>query len=397
MYMQKIILQKFSVPFEYPVLFTRDVFALENTGLKDLLNEGVNRHPNPSLLIYIDRGVSLSRPGLSENIIRYFDRHLHRLHLVLSPMVVPGGEEIKSDRSHVARMMQMMSDARLDRHSYVMAIGGGALLDVVGYSASLVHRGVRMIRLPTTVLAQNDAGVGVKTAINDPAGKNYYGTFAPPHAVVNDLDFLNSLPDEDWRGGIAEAFKVAMIKDGEFFRWLCQAAASLGARDSRAMEHLVIRCAELHLDHIRSAGDPFEMGEARPLDYGHWSAHQLELVSQYRIKHGQAVAIGIMLDAVYAELSGWINRDTTDRLLQGMQRSGIQPWHPLLEASDSAGRPVVLAGIDRFREHLGGRLSITMPLEAGRSHEVSSVDETRIIQAIQELKTRCSRSCDISS
>jgi len=386
--MQKIINQKFSVTYEYPVVFTRNVFSMENTTLRDLLKAHIECHPKPSLLIYIDEGVLVNHPELSEGIVRYLHHQLPRLHMVVSPVVIPGGEIIKSDRAQLKQMRQLMADVRLDRHSYVMAIGGGAMLDAVGFTASLIHRGVRMIRLPTTVLAQNDAGVGVKTAINDPSGKNFLGTFAPPFAVINDLDFLNSLPDEDWRGGIAEAFKVALIKDRDFFAWLCDSAGLLAERSESAMEHLVFRCAELHLEHIRSGGDPFEMGEARPLDFGHWSAHQLEASSNYQVKHGHAVAVGILLDAVYAELSGWLSRCESDALLHGLQRAGLPLWHDHLEAKDDSGKLVILGGLERFREHLGGRLCITMPVGVGTSREVSTMDESRIVRAISELKER---------
>lgn len=386
--MQKIIHEKFSVLYEYPVVFTRDVFSLTNTALRDLLAPHIEHHPKPALLVFIDEGVSSVRSGLTEHCVRYLHQHLPRLHVIMSPMVIPGGEGIKSDRTQLMNMLQVMTDARLDRHSYVMAIGGGALLDAVGFAASLIHRGVRMIRLPTTVLAQNDAGVGVKTAVNDPSGKNFYGTFAPPFAVINDLDFLNSLSNEDWQCGIAEAYKVALIKDRDFFAWLCDASGRLAARDQAAMEHLVIRCAELHLEHIRIHGDPFEMGEARPLDFGHWSAHQLEASSNYQVKHGHAVAIGVMLDAIYAELSGWLTKNETDTLLHGLQQAGLPLWHDLLDEKDHSGKHVILDGIERFREHLGGRLCVTMPAGVGSSREISTMDTRRIMDAISELKER---------
>jgi len=388
--MQKIIHEKLSVSYEYPVVFARDVFSLENIILRDVLAPHTEHHPKPLLLIFIDECVSTAHPGLTEQTVRYLQHHLPRLCVIMSPVVIPGGEAIKSDRAQFMHMLQMMTDARLDRHSYVMAIGGGAVLDAVGFAASLIHRGVRMIRLPTTVLAQNDAGVGVKTAINDPSGKNVFGTFAPPFAVINDLDFLNSLSDEDWRCGIAEAFKVALIKDRDFFAWLCGASGSLAARDQSAMEQLVVRCAELHLAHIRTSGDPFEMGEARPLDFGHWSAHQLEASSHFQVKHGHAVAVGIMLDAIYAELSGWLAKNETDALLHGLQLSGLPLWHDYLEEKDGFGKYKILDGIERFREHLGGRLCITMPVGVGSSREISTMDTQRVLDAISELKERSS-------
>lgn len=372
--------------FSYPVVFTRDAFAEGNPALRDLLGPEVERHPRPVLQVFIDGAVAAAFPDLPPRIDRYLARHLPRLHAAGRPVVVRGGEAVKSDRAGVDELVALMAEARLDRHSYVLVIGGGAVLDAVGFAASIVHRGVRVIRMPTTVLAQNDAGVGVKTAINHPAGKNFLGTFAPPWAVVNDGAFLASLPDAEWRAGIAEAFKVALIKDAAFFDWLCEAAPQLALRDGAAMETLVERCADLHLLHIRTSGDPFEMGRARPLDYGHWSAHQLEAMTEYRVGHGQAVAIGITLDALYAARAGLLPRTAAERLLYALSACGFILWDDALDERDASGRHAVLDGLDRFREHLGGALCITLPTGVGVSREFSALQVDLVEQALAELK-----------
>jgi 3-dehydroquinate synthase len=266
-----------------------------------------------------------------------------------------------------------------------VAVGGGAVLDALGFAASLLHRGLRLVRVPTTVLAQNDAGVGVKNGMNLHGGKNTIGTFHPPSAVFNDADFLPTLPDRDWRGGIAEAFKVAMIKDAPFFDFLCDRAADLRRRDMASMQELIRRCAELHLEHIATEGDPFETGTARPLDFGHWSAHKLESMSNYRIGHGQAVAIGLALDAAYAARRGWISGHVCRRLHQGLARSGLPLWDELLALRQGDGRLAVLGGLDDFREHLGGELTLTYPRGLGRRHEVHEVNEPTMEEAVHDL------------
>lgn len=386
--MRKVIQQTFAVNFEYPVVFTRGVFSPDNMVLKDILVAGLQRNPRPKLIVYVDEKVAEHRPGLTGQILEYIGGNLPQVLMVIAPVIVPGGEGVKSDHDGIERFMQQMADARLDRHSFVMAIGGGAVLDAVGFAASLVHRGVRMVRLPTTVLAQNDAGVGVKTAINDPAGKNFYGTFSPPFAVVNDLDFLDTLADDDWRDGIAEAFKVALIKDAGFFSWLAVSAARLARRDPEAMERLVVRCAELHLQHIRTSGDPFEMGEARPLDYGHWSAHYLEAASGYQLAHGRAVAIGIMLDAAYSMFEGWLDEKSVDTLYRGLTTAGFRLWHDMLERRDAHDGLDLLSGLERFREHLGGQLCITVPVEPGAIRDVATIDAAKVILAVDYLRRR---------
>jgi 3-dehydroquinate synthase len=277
----------------------------------------------------------------------------------------------------------------MDRHSYVIIIGGGAVMDAVGLAAALVHRGLRQVRVPTTVLGQNDAGVGVKNGVNFLGGKNAIGTFAPPFAVLNDFDFLLSLPDRDWLCGVAEAFKVSIIKDVDFFCWLYERAEAFPRRDFEPMQHLVFRCAEMHLHHIRTNGDPFEYGRARPLDFGHWSAHKLELMSGFRISHGEAVASGVLLDSIYAEKKGWISASDLMRIRDGLLLSGFHIWFDEFDARDEAGQRIVFGGLRDFQEHLGGELTVTFPLGIGARHEVHEIDLAMMEASIQELRRIC--------
>ena len=145
-------------------------------------------------------------------------------------------------------------------------IGGGAALDLVGFAASTAHRGVRLVRFPTTTLSQGDGGVGVKNGINYFGKKNWIGTFSVPDAVVNDFSFLRGLPKSQKRAGFVEAVKVALIRDRSFFEQIEERADELSQFDEEAMRHVIRKSAALHLDHIASSGDPFERGSARPLD-----------------------------------------------------------------------------------------------------------------------------------
>lgn len=366
--------------YEYPVVFTHRLFAFENDALPNALKSAGSDAPF-RVLIFVESAVAQAHPDVANNISSFFRTRLADIHLA-GLHCLAGGETSKSSPA-ADGFIARIAAAGIDRHSVVIAIGGGALLDAVGYAASLVHRGVRMIRVPTTVLSQCDGGVGVKTAINTPDGKNFLGTFAPPFAVINDFEFLRTLPDSEWRAGIAEAFKVAIVKDAEFFMWLCAHAAALGARDEAAMEQLVYRCAELHVRHIRESGDPFEMGAARPLDYGHWSAHQIERMTGYATGHGAAVATGIALDALYAVKSGLMAGDVAQQLICGLEAVGFDVWNDALQSTGE-----LLTGLDRFREHLGGRLCITLPCGAGKSVNVEHIDRTRMQSCIQDLLAR---------
>ncbi|TAN35982.1 MAG: 3-dehydroquinate synthase [Verrucomicrobia bacterium] len=381
----KIINQKIAVGFEFPVIFTRDALNPKNLSLGwalDRLKEPESRRA----MVFVDAGLAQARPGLSDRITKYFIHYRHRLALVAPPQLVPGGEAAKNSFTHALRIVRGLLERRLDRHAAVVVIGGGAVQDLVGFAASLVHRGLRVVRVPTTVLAQCDSGVGVKTAVNFGTAKNLVGTFAPPFAVVNDFDLLGALRDDDWRGGVAEAFKVALIKDAKFFRWLCRQASTLRRRDPQAMARMIQRCAQLHLDHIRRSGDPFEMGRARPLDFGHWSAHRLEVLSKYRIGHGQAVAAGIALDAAYAVRLGWIAAEDFSALVKGLQQAGLAVWYPPLARRTRVGQRAIFQGLEEFREHLGGELTLTMPRGVGCCAELHAVDFKLMEECLLELK-----------
>ena len=153
-----------------------------------------------------------------------------------------------------------------------------------------------------------------------------------------------------------------------------------------AMEELVRRCALLHLQHIATSGDPFELGAARPLDFGHWSAHKLEGMTGYAVAHGEAVAIGLALDAGYARRMGWLTDDEADALLRGLSESGYTLWHPALNRRLGDGRLEILGGLDDFREHLGGELCVTMPRGIGAKFEVHEMDPALVEASLRDLE-----------
>jgi 3-dehydroquinate synthase len=271
-------------------------------------------------------------------------------------------------------------------------MGGGALLDVAGLASATAHRGVRHIRVPTTVLGQNDSGVGVKNGINAFGKKNFIGTFAPPFAVINDFDLLATLPDRDKRAGYAEAVKVALIRDRGFFESLERDADLLAAFDADAMQRMIYRSAELHVEHIASGGDPFESGSARPLDFGHWAAHKLEQLSDYQIRHGEAVAIGLALDVIYSRNIGLLDAASTARVLELLRKLGFDLFANELTRLDAEHQPMILKGLEEFREHLGGQLTLTMLRDIGTGVEVHEIIPAKMLDALNELPHYQSRS-----
>jgi len=381
--------QRFSVSYAFPVVFTEGLFDADNPALRDAVCrlEPGKRH---RIIVFIDDGLVAAQPALLTSIADYMRRHAAALDLVCDPVAVPGGEKIKSDLHFVESVQQTLFDWHIDRHSYVVAIGGGAVLDAIGLVAATTHRGVRHIRIPTTVLAQNDSGVGVKNGVNLHGVKNFIGTFAPPFAVLNDLNFIVALPDRDKIAGMAEAVKVALIRDAEFFAWIERNADDLATFDRAAMATMIRRCAELHMRQISQGGDPFESGSARPLDYGHWSAHKLESVTRNHVRHGEAVAIGMALDARYAVLMGLLAEGEELRICALLEYLGFDLWHPALLKNGTSGELVILEGLREFREHLGGALTITLLAGLGVGVEVHEIDHARMGQALAWLRDRAS-------
>lgn len=384
----RIIQQSFQVQFNYGVFFTERLFRPDNLMLLNVLQQDGKTEPS-KLLFVIDSGVAAAHPSLVNDIRAYAAQHAEMIALPAAPLIVPGGEEAKNEPQLVQDLLEAVNDFGICRHSYLVAIGGGALLDMAGFAATIAHRGIRLIRIPTTVLAQNDSGVGVKNSVNAFHKKNFLGTFAPPVAVINDSDFLLTLEDRDWRAGISEAIKVALIKDASFYSFIKQNVTKLAARDMAAMQDLIFRCAEMHMEHI-SGKDPFEKGSSRPLDFGHWAAHKLEQLTEYRLRHGEAVAIGIALDVVYSMLAGMLSQRDCEDVLELLSDLGFDLYVP--ELSQKADAPdqalQILKGLSEFREHLGGQLTIMLLNKIGRGVEVHHMDEALLTQAVKHLQER---------
>jgi 3-dehydroquinate synthase len=374
---------RFQVPFEFTVFFTEDVFSPANSLVRDLLAQ----RRREKLLVVIEERIVAAMPDLTAKIEEYF-RDSESIKLVPASAILPGGEVLKANYAAVKRLHGLIEQHGLSRHSYVAAIGGGALLDVAGFAAATAHRGIRHVRFPTTSLSQADAGVGVKNAINAFGKKNFIGTFAPPFAVINDSAFLRVLPAARKSAGYIEAVKVALIRDAGFFTAIETDADALSRFEPAAMRRLIRRSAELHIQHISTSGDPFEFGSARPLDFGHWSAHKLEQLSRFEISHAEAVAIGIALDVIYSRDAGHLSFVETERILALVRKLGFRVFAPELLQTKGNGERALLGGLDEFREHLGGELSVTLLRRIGEGFEVHEISAAGVLRAIDELQRR---------
>jgi 3-dehydroquinate synthase len=380
----------FVVPFHFPVYFTRDAFSTDNCIFLDAIRrlEPDRRH---RVMVVVDSHVAAAHVSLVGDIKRYIATFAQHLQLAAPPAIVAGGEAAKKDVTHPFRLLQLINDVGLDRQSCVAVVGGGAVLDMVSFAAAIAHRGIRVVRFPTTVLSQCDSGIAVKNGINLFGKKNFIGTFAPPFAVVNDTRFLESLDRRDRIGGVVEAIKVALLKDPAFYEYLEAQVERIAAGDIDVLETLVQRSAELHLAHICGNGDPFELGSARPLDFGHWAAHKLESMSEHRLRHGEAVAIGMALDLIYSVKKKYLEEGLDRRILRLLEGVGFTLWDEALVEREPSGALTLLQGLQEFREHLGGELHITLVRGIGRSFEVTEMDEALIMKAIDELAVRAAK------
>jgi 3-dehydroquinate synthase len=369
------------VTFKHRIVFTRDAFSIENPALEKVLREGGGRR----VVVFVEEAVAIAWPTLLDEVNDYFNALDFDFR---GASLLPGGEPVKANDSLVKTVWQAIDQAHIDRHSYALAIGGGAFLDAVGYAAATAHRGVRLVRFPTTTLSQDDSGVGVKCAINAFGKKNWVGAFAVPHAVVNDFRFLHSQDEETRRAGLIEAVKVALVKDQSFFEWIEENVTGLAALDPETLEACVEKSALLHVKHIAEGGDPFEVGSSRPLDFGHWAAHKLEALTDYQLSHAPAVAIGLALDTLYSAHSGLLDPLAATRILRVLDGLKLSTYHPALDWVDDDGNRRLFDGLDEFREHLGGELTVLLLKDLGQGVDIHQFDRLLLADCIRELRVR---------
>ena len=371
----------FDIPitFKHRVIFTRDAFAVSNSGLADVLSEGGGRR----VLVFLESTVAGAWKALPDQIHAYFEKIDFDFRGV---KIFAGGEACKADEDLIHKVWQEIDTSHIDRHSYVLAIGGGAFLDAVGYAVSTAHRGVRLVRFPSTTLSQDDSGVGVKNAINAFSKKNWIGSFSVPFAVINDFKLLETQDPESSVAGLIEAVKVALVKDGEFFKWIEANVTALSQLDREPFEECIKRSALLHARHIALGGDPFETGSSRPLDFGHWAAHKMEALTNYQLSHAEAVSVGLALDTIYSEKIGFLEKAKAQRIISVLMNLGLKSYHPSLDWTDAKGNRRVLAGLDEFREHLGGELTVLLLADLGKGVDVHEFDLILLEESIEQLR-----------
>ena len=312
----------------------------------------------------------------------YLARVAHGLDgLRWSPFLLDDGEVHKSF-ANVGRALEALGQLGATRDACVIALGGGVVGDLAGFTAACWMRGIDFIQMPTTLLAMVDSAVGGKTGVNLPAGKNLAGAFHQPRAVIADIDTLATLPEREYRAGLAEVIKGAAIGDEPFFAWLEQHADALLARDDAAVIETIARAVGYKAGVV--ARDETEQGERALLNFGHTFGHALETAGHYSaLLHGEGVAIGMQLAAQLSERLGMSSGAATARLRHLLERIGLPTALPTGLDSQS-----LLALMRLDKKNTAGALRLILWRGIGRAEIVSGVDEADVLATLDAAGAR---------
>lgn len=300
---------------------------------------------------------------------------------------VTTGEKNKS-LDTVSSLLQVARDENLSRDAILVGIGGGVLLDIVGFAASQFRRGIGHVKVGTTLVAQVDAAVGIKCGVNLGAAKNLVGAFHPPEAVVIDAQFLPTVSTRDIRCGFAEMIKLAVVADARLFAMIAADAPLLlnsETRNEPAAQALVDRSVAGMIAELRV--NPYESDLRRRVDFGHTISPHLEAATGYSIQHGEAVAVDMALFCVVSHLRGGLSDTELHTILGLLQTLGISPWHELLDDDI-----LVETALDATEAHRGRRLRLPLPEGIGSTYFIDDRTDlpTSLVRvAVRRLRQLC--------
>ena len=293
--------------------------------------------------------------------------------------VRPPGEETK-DASHWKDCLSWLAQSGADRNSIVVAIGGGVICDLAGFVAASYMRGIRWSAIATSLLAQIDAAIGGKTAIDLPEGKNLAGAFHHPISVWCDAKHLNTLPTEHYRNGMAEAIKYGLILDADFLAWQKSSTENLKEKDHGALEKLIFRCCELKAAIVSE--DPNERsGRRAVLNFGHTVGHAIEQAMNYRgILHGEAVMIGMLAEAEIGEQIGFTEKGARKAI-----QDFANAWELPTTIPGAANIDKIMIAMQKDKKNQSGKLSMALLVRPGACRLVHDVDAETVRRVLIEL------------
>ena len=297
-----------------------------------------------------------------------------------TPILVEDGERYKNLNT-VARLLDALVKARADRSTTVIAIGGGVIGDMVGFSAATYLRGIPIVHVPTTLLAQVDSAIGGKTGVNHPLGKNLIGSFHAPSLVVADPIVLGTLPRREFRAGLYEVIKYGVIKEPALLDRMRNSITAIFNRDGDAVAPLVTASCRIKAEVV--SADKRESGPRRILNFGHTAGHALEAVTRYKqFRHGEAIGFGML-----AALNIGVARGVTPKPLLDEVESLITQLGPLPSVADISAKDVY-AAIGRDKKVVAGTLHFVAAADRGKTVELTDVTEKEIKAAVRKIGLR---------
>ena len=279
--------------------------------------------------------------------------------------------ESEKNLQSVEGLAQSLVSAGADRHALIVAIGGGVVGDVGGFVAATYLRGVSLVQVPTTLVAQVDSAIGGKTGVNLPEGKNLVGAFYPPRLVLADPELLATLPEREFRGGLAEVIKYGVISDARLFAFLEKRLDAILHRDAAALEHVIRRSIAIKAQVVGK--DEKESGLREILNFGHTFGHALESVTRYRhFQHGEAVAWGMMCAALLGHEVAGTPADVVSRIVALVRKMGPLPPWPDVKAKE------IIDAMRSDKKARGGKLRFVLAKKLGQARTFGEVPEKTV-------------------
>jgi 3-dehydroquinate synthase len=339
-------------------------------GLLDQVGENLKR------IGYQNRTVVITNPNVNKLYGDQIMSDLEKAGLEASLFEVPDGEEYKSLK-WAGNLYRKLSSFQAERMTPILALGGGVIGDLAGFVAATYMRGVPLIQLPTTLLAQVDSSIGGKVAVNYGRLKNTIGTFYQPKLVISDIAALKTLPVKELKNGLAEIIKYAIIRDPELFALLEQGMGRIKSRDMDLFEEVISLCAGIKADIIQK--DEKDLGLRNVLNYGHTFGHAIETVSDFQISHGKAVALGMVAAALVSQRMKVLPISALDRIKTVIVRAGLPLNIPGLDIDK------IMNVMGHDKKKLGGKIRFVLPKSIGEVYVTDAVDNELVKQVLEEL------------
>ena len=366
----------------FAVRFSRDCLSASNPDLADLLR-GREPFRRQRVLFVIDAGLAALQPRVADHAAAYVAAHKANLVSAGAPILIEGGEGVKSRPEICDWLRARFFGAGLDGQAHLVVVGGGAVLDTVGYAAATMRRAPRVTRIPTTLLAQASGALSPRCSVNALGRKDALSAFCPPFAVLLDAKWLASLTEREKRAGLAEITRTALAADADFFHWIADHARALGAFERRTLETAARWSARLHWESLAES-DPFDAGKAMPLDFGRWAALRLEAEAGGDLLHGEAAAVGASVDLLLSVLLTGLPPESARAALEVLAGFGLPLWHDALGEADDDGAPALLSALAEYSA--AGSPSVPLLRAAGRPEPCIAVNAEATAAAIEALR-----------